>query len=224
MTPEGTPLLFDLDGTLVDSARSIAAALSAVAIARGGGMITAAQVRPLVSQGADVLVSATLGDLANDPQADLVAFRAALSFQVADPVDIYPGAAETLRGLAAAGHPLAIVTNKPEALSRKLLDELGLLDHFGIVVGGDSCQAAKPDPQPLLHALAAIAPAATAQSAVLIGDSDVDGHAAQAAGCGFILFDGGYGPATPDAYPIADRFNAYPRLDLLLAESSHTGP
>lgn len=224
MTASRTPILFDLDGTLVDSARSIAAALSAVAIARGGAAIDPAQVRPLVSLGVGVLVATVLADLAGDSAADIAACRAALSSQAADPADLYPGAAETVRALAAAGHPLAIVTNKPEALSRKLLDELYLLACFGTVVGGDTCRTAKPDPLPLHHALATIAPWGQPADAVMIGDSDVDGLAARAVGCRFVRFTGGYGPASPDAYPVAGQFNVFAELPPLLAAPMTLAP
>lgn len=224
MTASRAPILFDLDGTLVDSARSIAAALSAVAISRGGAAIDPARVRPLVSQGVGVLVATALGELAGDSAADIAAFRAELSSQAADPADLYPGAAETVRALTAAGHPLAIVTNKPEALSRKLLGELDLLACLGTVVGGDTCRTAKPDPLPLHHALAAIAPGAQPAGAVMIGDSDVDGLAARAAGCRFVRFTGGYGPASPDAYPVAGQFAVFADLLPLLAAPIPVAP
>lgn len=171
-----------------------------------------------------MLVATALADLADDSAADIAAFRTALSSQAADPADFYPGAAETVRALAAAGHPLAIVTNKPEALGRKLLDELDLLAYFGTFVGGDTCRTAKPDPLPLHHALAAIAPGSQPAEAVMIGDSDVDGFAARAAGCRFVRFTGGYGPASPNAYPVAGQFAVFADLLPLLATPMPMAP
>lgn len=216
MTITPSPILFDLDGTLVDSARSIAVALNAVAKARGGDAVDASFVRPLVSQGVETLVATALAGDQRNIKADIAAFRCALSTIIAEPTDLYPGAAEAIKLLADAGHPMAIVSNKPESLCRKLLGEVDLLSYFRTLVGGDSCSASKPSPIPLMYALATIAPSASAADAILVGDSDIDGHAARSAGCAFILFDGGYGPVSEGAYPVAGRFEDFARLAQIL--------
>ncbi|GEO01698.1 phosphoglycolate phosphatase [Novosphingobium sediminis] len=210
------PLLFDLDGTLVDSARTIAAALSSVAIARGGHRITAEAVRPLVSRGVGVVVASALGAFAGDPQADIAEFRSVLAALPAEPGDLYAGVPAALAALQARGHPMAIVTNKPEGLARILLREQRLDGLFGAVIGGDTCTVCKPQPAPLHRALAAIAPDGEAERAIMIGDSDVDGEAAQAAGCRFMLFEGGYGPVSADCYPVDARFSAFDQFDAVL--------
>lgn len=190
-------LLFDLDGTLVDSALGIAAALSRVSAERGGGAVDVALVRTLVSEGAQVLVTTALGELAGEPAADLAAFRAMLRGIPADPAMIYPGVLHALEVLRDEGFPCAIVTNKPEALARQLLDELHLSRFFGAVVGGDTLPVCKPDPAPLLHAVDLLR--CGRAGAWMIGDSKVDAAAAAAAGMRFALFEGGYGPQDVEA-------------------------
>lgn len=206
-------LLFDLDGTLVDSARDIARALSVVAARRGAAPIETVTVRPLVSQGAEVLVRTALADVAGDGAADLAEFRTVLAGQPVDPSIVYSGVDAAIAELSAAGHPMAIVTNKPEALARLLLDGVGLAQYFGAVVGGDTAERAKPDPAPLLHALDALG--ATAAEAIFIGDSDVDAAAARRCGMPFLLFEGGYGGAIEDS-DVAARFPAFADLPSLI--------
>ncbi|RSV50385.1 HAD family hydrolase [Sphingomonas sp. ABOLD] len=196
-------LLFDLDGTLVDSARDIAAALSIVSERRGGPAIAPAQVRPLVSLGAQTLVTRALGDQARAPVSDLSEFREVLADWPTDPASIYEGVEATLSALADGGHAMAIVTNKPEHLARLLLERLGLARWFGAIVGGDTLAVSKPDRAPLHHALALLQ---CRGDAVMIGDSDVDACAAQSASLPFILFEGGYGADACRHLPVAARY------------------
>jgi phosphoglycolate phosphatase len=188
--PTPAALLFDLDGTLVDSAVTIAAALSELAVSRGGLPVDPAQVRPLVSKGAPVLVREALGELARESEADVRAFRSILAGLRAETSMIYPGVLAALEELGASERPCAVVTNKPEGLSIQLLEQLDLARFFVAVVGGDSCAACKPDPAPLRRALALMC--AENRPAVMIGDSPVDARAAAAADLPFLLYAGGY--------------------------------
>ena len=207
-------LLFDLDGTIVDSARDIARALGIVSTARGGPPVDPAVVRPLVSLGAAVLVRDALGTVAGDPVDDLAAFRRVLADLPVDPTILYPGAADALATLAAAGHPMAIVTNKPEGLARALLAGLGIDRYFGAVVGGDTSPFAKPHRAPIDAALAAIG--GDAARCLFIGDSVVDARAARSCGIPFLLFEGGYGAdgCAPDN--VAARFAAFEALPTII--------
>jgi phosphoglycolate phosphatase len=207
-------LLFDLDGTLVDSAADIARALTVISIARGGNVVDASVVRPLVRLGAAALVSSALGDLAQDQQRDLDDFRTALGALPADPAAIYPGVEAMLALLAAQSHPMAIVTNKPEGLARTLLAGLAIDRYFPAIVGGDTTSAPKPHRAPIDHAIAMLG--ASAAAAVLIGDSDIDASAAQNAGVPFILFEGGYGADAWDELPIHCRFRNFSELPALI--------
>jgi phosphoglycolate phosphatase len=206
-------LLFDLDGTLVDSAVTIALALTQLSAARGGGAIDVARVRLLVSQGAPVLVHETLGACAGDSEEDVAAFRAILGGIPADPSTIFPGVVEALTELS--GHPCGVVTNKPESLTRLLLDQLCLSRFLDEVVGGDTLPVCKPDPAPLLRALAGLG---AEGRAVMVGDSIVDAAAAAAAGTCFMLFEGGYGPVDKDMPDGHRRFGTFAELPSLVTD------
>jgi phosphoglycolate phosphatase len=207
-------LLFDLDGTLVDSAGGIATALSLVREERGAGPIDADTVRPWISLGADVLVARALGESAQEPAADLARFRAILADLPTDPNCLYPEVEKTLDALARAGFAMAVLTNKPEGLSRGLLADLDLATKFVTVVGGDTTAFAKPDPAPMRHVLSALQ--ARPEQAMLIGDSAVDAAAARAFGMPFLLFEGGYGARECDPADVADRFASFRELPRLI--------
>ena len=212
MKPEAA--LFDLDGTLVDSAPGIVRALNQVRAERGGEPLQAAAVRPWISLGADALVAAALGPFARRPDEDLQAFRSRLLDLPADPADVYPGVTEALEALADAGLQMAVVTNKPEGLSVALLDQLDLSRWFGAVVGGDTTARPKPDPAPSRAALQALG--REPDGTVFVGDSRVDADAADGIGMPFYLYEGGYGAADcPDAL-VAARFARFAELPGLL--------
>ena len=209
------PLLFDLDGTLVDSAITIALALSQLSASRGGADVAVARVRGLVSQGAAVLVREGLGPVAGDPEEDLAAFRAILAGIPAQSDLIYPGVIDALAELSAAGHACAVVTNKPERLARLLLDQLDLTQYFAAIVGGDTLAVCKPDPAPLRHALATLG---CTMPGVMIGDSPVDARAASAADVPFALFLGGYEPDGCRPEQVAGRFAHFADLPALVGQ------
>ena len=208
-------LLFDLDGTLVDSAQGIAAALGRLAQERGGAGPDVAHVRRLVSQGAATLVAQGLGPLAQNSAADIARFRAILTKLPANPAMIYPGVRAALTHLAAAGHPMAIVTNKPAALAQQLLADLDLASFFAALVGGDTLPVAKPNPAPLTHALALLGH--PAHAAIMIGDSAADAAAAAAAHLPFVLYAGGYGADETATLPQAAQFTDFAQLPALIA-------
>jgi phosphoglycolate phosphatase len=211
-------LLFDLDGTLVDSAGGIAAALTQVRAERGAGSIDADTVRPWISLGADVLVARALAGHAREPAGDLARFRAVLSGLPTDPDCLYPHVEETLDLLARAGFAMGVVTNKPEGLSRSLLADLQLAKRFVTIVGGDSTPYTKPDPAPILQALAALG--ARPERAILIGDSAIDAAAARAFLMPFLLFEGGYGADECDPADVAGRFTSFGDLPTLVGRLS----
>lgn len=202
-------ILFDLDGTLVDSARGIALALDEIRAGRGGGPVALASVRAWVSLGAKTLVANALGDLAGDGDEDLAAFRAILGAQSADLDHVYPGVPACLERLAAIA-PLAIVTNKPEGLSRSLLRQLNLDGFFQAIVGGDTAEHPKPHPAPMRLALEATG--AEGRASWMIGDSIVDARAAEAVSARFMLYEDGYGAAECPAELVNGRFTCYSAL------------
>lgn len=192
-------MLFDLDGTLVDTAPGIARALGVLLRSRGGSEPEPKAIRPLISLGPREVVRRALGPLLEDLEADLRELRGILREVRGDPADVYPGVAAALDAL---DRPLAVVTNKPEELANALLRDVGLLGRFERVVGGDTVGRSKPHPDPILHALRALG----CGNVALVGDSAVDAGAARAAGVPFLLFEGGYGAAAVADELVTARF------------------
>ena len=176
-------IVFDLDGTLVDTGPDLTASLNHALGALGRPTVDAATVRHLVGHGARALIERGLGLSGGGSDADvaraLPLFLDYYAAHIADASRPYPGAAAMLDALAAAGVRLAICTNKPVALSRALVAALGWSGRFAANLGGDSLAVRKPDPAPLLAAIAAVG--GNAEDAVFVGDSIVDVATARAA-------------------------------------------
>ena len=190
----GLTVVCDLDGTLVDSAPDLSAALNTVLAEQGVPTVPFEEIRLLVGGGALVLIERALAragaperyDTARMLDRFLDVYRSRLTRESRP----YPGVHGALRALARRGHPLAVCTNKPEDLARRMLVELEL-DHFGdAVVGGDTFAFRKPDRRTL--------EAATQRAggdpgrAVLIGDSRTDVDTARNADVPVILVSYGY--------------------------------
>jgi phosphoglycolate phosphatase len=168
--------VFDLDGTLVDSLDDLHASVCHALRAVGLPPRPREEVRGFVGEGARVLVARAVAPHAELVEPALAAWRAHYGEHCLDRTRLYPGIEALLAG---AGRPLAVLTNKPGELSRKILAGLGLLPRFAAVVGGDEAPR-KPDPAGLLGIVAKVgaAPAET----VLVGDSRHDVATAVAAG------------------------------------------
>lgn len=184
--------VFDLDGTLIDSAPDIHAAGNAVLASEGLGPVTPAQSRSFIGNGAKVYVArleqaATGG---NDPVRTARMQSLFLAeYETAHALTrIYPGVEAALAHLRALGWRLAICTNKPHAPAAAVLRHLGWTDLFDVVIGGDTLPLPKPDPAPLHAAIAGLG----IGPVVYVGDSEVDAQTAVAASVPFALFTGGY--------------------------------
>ena len=191
----GATIVFDLDGTLVDTAPDLVGALNVLLAREGLPTLPLAEVRVMIGQGARALItrgfaaagapldearlSALFGDF-------IVHYRA----HIADESRPFPGIVDALDVLAGAGAGLAVCTNKPTDLSVALLDALGLSHRFAAVIGADATPAQKPA---AAHLVTAIERAGgRVERAVMVGDSASDAGAARAAGVPLVLVSFGY--------------------------------
>lgn len=175
-------IIFDLDGTLIDSGKDLAISMNATREHFGLPRIDPALIYSYVGNGAAVLVQRAMGgNVPEDRLADALKFF--LQFYRAHALEhtqLYPGVRETVVGLSQAGHQLAVLTNKPVRISFDIVGALGLAAHFMRIYGGDSFPAKKPDPAGIqaLMEEAGVSAAAT----LLVGDSSVDVKTARNAG------------------------------------------
>ena len=184
-------VLFDLDGTLLDTAPDMVGALNALRIEEGRIPLPHDTVRDAVSHGSARLVKLGFSDASPErslelQQRFLEIYRAALSAGTR----LFPGMEEVLDTLAARSLKSGIVTNKPGWLTEPLLEELGIRERFDCVVSGDTVAERKPHPLPLLHAaqLAGVAPG----ECIYVGDAERDVQAAHAAGMPALVANYGY--------------------------------
>lgn len=188
-------VLFDLDGTLVDSARDLFRAMNMALVALGRPLVTEQQIRLWVGKGASQLCSCVIHH--QDPQFDpeqhhtlLEKFLEIYQHNVCVDSVVYDGVIDFLDQCQQHHKTLVCVTNKPYQPAVALLEALNLLDRFALVLGGDSLVHRKPHPLPLLHAMQYFS--ATAQQTLMVGDSRNDVEAARAAGIDCIVLSYGY--------------------------------
>ncbi len=213
--PPPAALLLDFDGTLVDSAPDLAAALNLVLAESGRSRLALKDIKAMVGDGVATLVERGLAATGPRPhEADLPAVVArflelygAAASQETRP---YPGVLETLGSLKTAGWRLAVCTNKATQLTVRILADLNMTGLFEAVVGGDSLPVRKPDGGHLLGTLARLPdPPATA---IMVGDSINDLLSARDAGLPVVLVTYGYGAGarTLGADRVIDRFAELP--------------
>lgn len=196
-------VMFDLDGTLVDSVPDLAAAVDKALLGMGRAPAGLEQVRHWVGNGARVLVRRALaggieheGVSEEDTERALALFMDAYADSHAL-TEVYPGVVDTLKWLKKQGVELALITNKPERFVAPLLDEMGLGKFFRWIVGGDTLPQQKPDPAALLFVMkaAGVVPG----EALFVGDSRNDVLAAKAAGVRSVGLTYGYNHGRPIA-------------------------
>lgn len=188
-------LVFDLDGTLVDSAPDIHRALNTMLAEAGREALPLPDVRGMIGDGAAALVARAFAGTGEPAASDalrgwLERFLAAYAAGGHEMTEPYEGVVATLAELRRRGHRLGICTNKPMGLTVQLLDHLGLAGMFGAVLGGDSLPIRKPHPGHLLVTIERLA--ATAADVVMIGDSATDVALARAAGVPVAVVTWGY--------------------------------
>jgi phosphoglycolate phosphatase len=200
-------VVFDLDGTLVDTAPDLIDALNAVFARRGLPAIDYATARNMIGGGARRMIESALkfegcARSAGELDQILADFVAQYSDHIADRSRVFPGLGAALDGLAARNCRLAVCTNKLEQLSRRLLDALGLTRHFAAICGQDTFGIQKPDPAVLHRTIEAAG--GEPQRAVMVGDSGIDIATARAAGIPVVAVGFGYSE-TPIATHRPDR-------------------
>jgi phosphoglycolate phosphatase len=193
-------VIVDLDGTMVDTVGDFEAALRLALADLGLPPVGRDFIARTVGKGSEYLLSQTLAHVGADAQRYEQAWPRYQHHYIAingQHSAVYPGVAEGLRGLRAAGLRLACLTNKPNAFARPLLAQKGLDGFFEHVFGGDAFARKKPDPLPLLETCRALGsePART----LMLGDSRNDAQAARAAGCPVVLVSYGYNHGEPAA-------------------------
>lgn len=211
-----TVIIFDLDGTLVDTAGDLAAAMNYALQQAGRPPVEAGRVRHLVGHGARAMLLKGFQETGQTPAPEAMDRHVAVFLgyyldHIADHSRPFEGAVEAIEKMLRAGAKAAICTNKREAPARLLIDTLGLSGLFSAIVGMDTTMAAKPDPAPVRLAIEQT----SARRGVFIGDSDTDIRAAAATGIPCFVSTFGYGPVTL-ASEAAGLFDHYSELTGLI--------
>jgi len=210
-----TALIFDLDGTLIDSAPDLHHAANTVLSHENLPEISFEQARSFIGKGAPVLISRVMQavGLPEDP-AEHARLLALFMREYDKPpalTRLYPGVMDALARLRAMGLPMGLCTNKPARPTHIALDHFGLAPFLSAVACAETLPQRKPDPAPLCHVLAELGTA----SALYVGDSEVDAETAQRAGLPFALYTEGYRHTAVADLPHArvfDHFDALPDL------------
>ena len=203
-------LIFDLDGTLVDSAPVIVAVLNEMLCERRSERRTSVgELRPWLSLGGGALISTVLQVEGDELVRELADFRARYVAHRTPAACVFRGVRKGLHDLVSAGLVLGICSNKPQHLCEKVLDDVGLTRFFSVIVGSAPDLRQKPDPDLLDRAMRKLQ--ARPSRSFLIGDSDVDHATACAAGVPFLLMSYGYAPEEWDTRQLT-QFHTFAEL------------
>lgn len=188
-------VIFDLDGTLIDTAPDLTRALNHVLEIAGRPAVTVAAARHMVGAGARAMICFGLegsGGLLPEAEIDNLfdIFLEHYGQNIAVDSTLFPGVRRYLERLAGENVGIALCTNKPVRLTMALMDALELSESFDVIIGGDSLGVRKPDPGPVLETVARLG--GTPERTLFIGDSEIDFQAARAAGTPIALVDFGY--------------------------------
>lgn len=185
-------VLFDLDGTLLDTGHDMGAALNKLLRQHGREPLAYAEIRPKVSHGANALIKLGFSMEIADNGFDQLrqGFLAHYERDLCRYTTLFDGMSDVLSYLERRRLPWGIVTNKPDYLTRPLLQELGLLSRAACVVSGDTLKTRKPDPEPLLHGCRLTG--SEPKSCMYIGDAERDIEAGNGAGMTTLIATFGY--------------------------------
>jgi phosphoglycolate phosphatase len=194
-------IIFDLDGTLVDSAEDLRAALNQLLGGLGLPPIEANEIKGMIGDGVLKMVERALVAAHGDPRrkdALLPRFLEIYQANSANLTRCFPAVPETLDLLHSKGFRLAVVTNKPVLATNRILEALSLAEFFPVVVGGDSVQQRKPHPAPLLEAARRLG--VDVSQSLMVGDNIHDVEAARAAGMRCVAVSYGYHHRPPSEF------------------------
>ena len=212
-------LVFDLDGTLIDSIPQVAAAVNATLAEAARPILTLAAVRDMIGEGARVTIERAFAATGGTGGVDIGAMiDRYLAHYLADPAShtvVFPGVIEVLEEFRRMGAVMGVCTNKPGATTRPVLDALNLSRFFAAVVTADDTRHRKPSGRHVLDTLAAMN--ADSARAVFIGDSEPDMAAAHDAGIPAVLVTYGYGRAAVADLPAAARIERFRDLPIAVA-------
>ena len=188
-------LIFDLDGTLIDSALDVCASVNRVLAGMGRRELTLEESKDMIGWGGRVLVEKALaktGDAGTPEDTDhaLEAFLTTYANHPGDHTTVFPGVIEALESLKAVGVKMAICTNKPMATTTPVLEAMGLNGFFDVVSCGDAVPHKKPDGRHVLHCVEQLG--ATPETTIMVGDSENDIRAAIDAGVRSVCVTFGY--------------------------------
>ncbi|RTE66781.1 phosphoglycolate phosphatase [Amphritea opalescens] len=194
-------VLFDLDGTLLDSVPDLTLAIDRMLAALDRPIVGETQVRNWVGNGAQMLVKRALA-YSGAAEDDSALFDRAFELFLhhyglccAEQSRLYSGVRDFLNALQARQVMMGLVTNKPMSFTQTLMDEFDLRQYFSVILGGDSLAEKKPHPLPLRYAMEKIGVAV--EQTLMVGDSRSDIKAAQAAGCRVVAVTYGYNHGEP---------------------------
>lgn len=196
-------LVFDLDGTLIDSAPDIADAVNTLLLEIGKTPVALGAIKTMIGDGAPVLLERALKAAGSAESATQLMPRFKTLYEAASTnrTELYPKVREILEDLRRQGRQLALCTNKPKAATQVVLDHFGLSALFQSVIGGDSLKERKPAKEPLFAAIAAAGGDVmrAMDEALMIGDSHTDLATAKAGGIPAVIIPSGYGQAADRA-------------------------
>jgi len=192
-------VIFDLDGTLIDSKQDLIHSVNAMLRELGRAELPAETISGYIGHGAPQLVARALGDGSTEEQRQraLQFFLSYYEDHKMDTTCAYPGVPETLQKLASM--PMAVLTNKPVRISMRILEAMGLSKYFQVIYGGNSFQTKKPDPLGATTILRELN--AEPREALLVGDSEVDVQTARNAGTLAAAVNYGFGVHDREAHP-----------------------
>lgn len=216
-------LVFDLDGTLVDSASVLVEVMNEMLRERNSDRsVTVADARPFLSHGGPALVAGLLAHDCGELSNELADFRARYASRPTCLKSLFPEVHEGIKELYALGFNMAICSNKPQHLCEKVLSDLGLARFFRAIVGSTPLRRPKPDPE--LMAIALHELRADPSRSILIGDSEVDHAFAMRSGVEFLFVTYGYASDEWD-FSGVDQFSRFSELvDSIKSRYASTAP